>query len=258
MNKMTSAPAILWLIAVLAGSMPAADTPAGSPEPTSPDQVLANYLQALGGREALQKVTSRVIKGTLEIPGISQPCAYEVCTKAPNKKLTSMEVPGLGIMLEGCNGKVCWSRNYSSSVIEKSSQELARARREAEFYRDLRFKEIFPRLAYKGVQNVYGRDACVIEAGAVDGAVEQFYFDAQTWLLVRNDSQTRGPDGSTRFQVRFSGHRAVDGIQVPHQVNVTILPAKGNEIRLNAKFTEVKHNVAIDDTRFEKPKSRSP
>ena len=68
----------------------------GEPKPVFPpaDQLLDKYLSAMGGAEALQKVTSRVEKGTLTAFG-SQHSPVDVYSKAPDKRLSVMHLPNV-------------------------------------------------------------------------------------------------------------------------------------------------------------------
>ncbi|MCI0387347.1 MAG: photosynthetic reaction center cytochrome c subunit family protein [Acidobacteria bacterium] len=54
--------------------------------------ILDQYIQALGGRAALERVTTRVMRGTLVAQG-GMKAPLEVYEKAPNKTLTIFRVP---------------------------------------------------------------------------------------------------------------------------------------------------------------------
>src|SRR5260370_19841197 len=57
------------------------------------EQLLDKYLAAIGGPEALQKIMSRVQKGTLTAFG-GQHFPAEVYSTAPDKRLSVMHLPG--------------------------------------------------------------------------------------------------------------------------------------------------------------------
>src|SRR5207253_6749793 len=65
-----------------AGAPPAAAAPAQPPKPTETvDQVVDKYLQAIGGRAALDKATTRVMTGTVTMRNL-QSAAFTVQEKA--------------------------------------------------------------------------------------------------------------------------------------------------------------------------------
>src|SRR5437879_3173720 len=77
------------------------------------EQVLDKYVQAMGGKDALDKVTTRVMKGSIELPatgdaGSIVPGTIEIYMKAPNKRMLIVNIPGNGTDRRGYNGKDGW------------------------------------------------------------------------------------------------------------------------------------------------------
>ncbi|HKC65336.1 MAG TPA: hypothetical protein VKB86_16965 [Pyrinomonadaceae bacterium] len=217
------------------------------------DAVLEKYVNAMGGRAAIEKIKSRVSKGTFELASMAGvKGTVEIYEKAPNKQVAFLNIPGIGTDAEGFNGTIAWELEPDSGVVhEKSGLELASARRDAEFYEELKFKELFPQMTLKGVEKVGTSAAYVIEAVPAEGSAEHFYFDTATGLLVRHDSIEEGDGGKKPVEEYYSDYRAVDGIKVPFA-----LRQKSPGMELAIKITEVKQNVAIDDSKFNKPEEK--
>src|SRR5262245_21317324 len=76
-------------------------------EPTV-DQILDKYMQASGGRQAVEKITSRMTKGTVEFSTMGLKGEMENYAKAPNKTLTIINLSGVGEFREGDDGKIAW------------------------------------------------------------------------------------------------------------------------------------------------------
>ena len=216
-----------------------------SPQPTV-DQILDRFVQALGGKAAIEKQTSSVSRSSFEYQGKSG--TVEVYAKAPNKFAIFMEVPGVGQMGEGFDGSGGWIENPQTGMREKTGQELSVARRGAEFYGALRLRELYPKMTLRGGQLVGNRPAYLIEADPGDGSLRRMYFDAETGLLARNDIEYDTPQGRQTFNWFFEDYREVDGVKVPftrRQSNFTY------------KVTEVLHDVPIDNAKFAKPSVRA-
>src|SRR4051794_6576364 len=60
------------------------------------DQILDKYAQALGGKDAIQQVSRRVMKGTFTSPDLQTDGTFEMYAKAPNKQLTVLRATGFG------------------------------------------------------------------------------------------------------------------------------------------------------------------
>ena len=211
------------------------------------DQILERYINALGGKAAIQKVSSRAAKGVLKVSGASLSGTVEIYEKAPNKQLVIMRMAGLGAMRKGFNGTVGWIEEPSSDgPRELSGSELAAIRRDADFYRNIRLRELYPRIIFKGKEKVGDHETYVLEAPR-GGSPKRWYFDVQTGLLTRTTSEENSPDGKVINEEFYEDYKTLDGIQVPFVIR------QSGEDDVTFRLDEVKHNVAIDDSMFNKP-----
>lgn len=242
---------VLWGIAVSwgwsASSVEKSQEAAVAPDVTV-DRVLDRYIQACGGREALERVTSRVSRGTVEIPAAGVRGTFESYAQAPNRVLVVVELPGFGAIHEGFDGAVAWAKDPITGLREKSGRELAATRLDADFYKPLRLKELYPKIAVKGKGTVSGTEVYVLEATPAEGSAERWYFDASTGLLVRLDVEREGTQGKIPVEIYFEDYREVDGLRIPFTIR-QVTPA----FSLIFKTEEVKHNVAIESGKFAKP-----
>ena len=74
------------------------------------DAVLDRYIEAMGGRAAIEKVTTRIIKASFEGPGMPAALDWTQYAKAPNKQLAEIDIAGMGKMLDGFDGQIAWSK----------------------------------------------------------------------------------------------------------------------------------------------------
>src|SRR5262249_60032311 len=104
---------------------PEANTAKATAAESTVDQILDKYVQAIGGRQAVEKITSRVAKGTFEVSAMGQKGEIELYVKAPNKTLRVQNLSGVGEILDGFDGKIAWSQNPMMGLREKDGAELA-------------------------------------------------------------------------------------------------------------------------------------
>jgi hypothetical protein len=224
----------------------------GAPQSTnapSVDQILDHYVQAVGGKDAIQKITSRDMTGTLENSDDGTTSPAEIFAKAPNKYLAVVKLGDAGEMLEGWNGEKGWGKDPDSGLHDTEKAEQIAAKRDYDFYREIRLKELFPKMALSGKMKVDDRDAYIVEATSSDGATEKLYFDAETGLLVRRDfERVTIDDGIVLYEVDYDDYKDVDGLKLPSTVR-----RKTPDYTLTYRFTEIKQNVPVEDTKFNKP-----
>jgi hypothetical protein len=89
------------------------------------DNILDNYVKALGGKEALEKITSRSVKGTFDIEAMSISAPIEMYAKAPNKTAMKIDVPNLGVVNRVFDGATGWDSSPMTGLRELSGLELA-------------------------------------------------------------------------------------------------------------------------------------
>ena len=209
------------------------------------DQVLAKFVEGAGGKAALQKITSRYVKGILEYVGEGTTQNIEIYKKAPNRYFrlnTTLDGP----YKEGFDGSVGWSIYPGETLRVLSGAELSRFKRNSDLYLELKLKEHLPNLTVKGKEKVGNTEAIVLEAVSTTGAPEKLYFDTQSGLLIQNDYEVETPDGKNYVTVLFENYKEVDGIQLPFTIRQV---TEDTMIRI----AEIKHNLSIDDSKFGKP-----
>jgi hypothetical protein len=212
------------------------------------DQVLDKYVTALGGRAALEKLTSVVGKGTLELSDLQISGTIELTQKAPNKVLQVLTLTGVGVQREGFDGTIAWREDPQNGVREQTAGELADTRRGAMFPRELRLKQIYPTIAVTGRERVGERETIVVLGTPADGAPSHLYFDADSGLIVRQVSTRQSPEGPVQVDISFDDYRAVEGIKRAHTIR-----QKTPQYTAVVRLTEIKHNAPVDDAIFRKP-----
>ena len=221
---------------------------------TKADEILASYVIALGGRAALEKITSRVSKGTFELSGIAMSGPVEMYGKAPNLRRVVFKMPGQQIFGDGYDGHIGWEQS-DDGVTDKTGLELGSFARDSDFYQPLKLRVQYPNLTFKGeIKLTLGKgssgkieehQAFVLEAPRA-GSPRRFFFDRLSGLLLRTEDWNAA--GKMDEATEYQDYRAVDGVKVPFTINQI------ENVVFTMKFTEVKQNVPIDDSVFAKPK----
>lgn len=247
---------LLLLLAATVVSAQAPSSPPAAKKSASPqeaalptvEQVLAHYTRALGGEQALKKLNSRVMKGTFEIQSQNISGSAELDMQAPDHFYSLVSIPDNGEHILTFDGKQAWSFDPQSGLREITGRELTELRRSSQFLYESRLRSLFAEVRVVEKTTEQDRPAWVLQAVPAEGQPELFYFDAQSGLLLRHDSTQTTPDGDVPIEHRYSNYIAMDGVQVP-----TLLRHRDPEIEWQVKFSEIRHNVAIDPAKFAKP-----
>jgi hypothetical protein len=216
-----------------------------TPLPTV-DEVLQRYVRALGGAQALNKVTTRMRKGTVLVRGLQG--TFELFEAAPNKSLLVGSMPPpLGSIHQAFDGNTGWVKNQRG-VFEMSGEGKAQAEREANFHADTKLKEQYKSMSVTGRERVGNREFYIIEGTRIDGQIEKLLFDIQTGFLARRYWEKETYFGQLPNATDFDDYRKVGGVWLPFAVR----RARAGTTFLQ-NISEIKLNVPMDDSMFKKP-----
>ncbi len=229
--------------------------------PASVDEILARYVTAMGGEQAMRKVTTRVITATQELPTgpggtIPVPAKLERSLKAPNLVLDVYTAEKFTIS-DGFDGNAAWTKGQNGNVTSPApgGVDAERAQRAAAFYEPLTLKQQYGSLRVDGVKRINDHVAYVVVGSPAADTPERLYFDAQTGLLLRKWTYVETALGRVPYQLDFDDYRDTgSGVKIPFTVQIS--PA-GPRVELGPRstlrITSVTDNVPLDDAKFVKP-----
>jgi photosynthetic reaction center cytochrome c subunit len=232
---------------------PAPATAAEAPRPETPptvQQIIDKYVAAVGGRDRVARLQTRVLKGTREASqGRTWP--IEVTIKDADKMLTVASL-AQGQVVQGFNGAVGWIKGPQEQHAA-TAEELASLKHSAELYNILQVSTPTPTMRFAGLAKVGDREAYVIRDRYPAGVSERFFFDRETGLLLRRFTLTDTILTSIPEQIDFEDYREVDGIKVPFTIRNSNIDTYFSATR---KFTEIKFNVPVNDALFKMPEKQ--
>jgi photosynthetic reaction center cytochrome c subunit len=214
-------------------------------------QLIDNYIMALGGAAAIEKITSRVEKGAANFRG--QPVRVEVFTQAPEKQALIRHLPD-GDSIVAFDGHSGWLGIPGRPARDMQGADMEAARMDADLHFLLHIQQMFPELRVEYPEKIGDREVYLLFCIREGQPATKFYFDEQSGLLVRLVRYAESPLGLDPEQIDYADYRDVDGVQVPFRVTLSQLGSSST-----IQIDEVHQNVPIDDTKFAKPPSdRSP
>ncbi len=222
------------------------------------DDIIEKYLKAIGGRDLLSKLDSRVMKGTVSVntPAGEVSGTMEVYNKAPNKSRTFMKL-NLGsfgvddiVVDQRFDGESGYSVNSAEGDRDIVGGQLHSLRNNRFPTPLLTYKTTGTKIELAGREKIGDRDAYLLEVTPLIGAKSRLYFDAENYLLLRSvvkiDASELG--GEIEQTIDFSDYRDLDGVKVAYRMKVSN-PAQSFTFNIGS----VEHNTRIEDSNFTKP-----
>ena len=214
----------------------------------SVDDLLARYVEAMGGETAIKAVTSRVMKGTVDVPGLSRGGSFESYLQGPNKAMSVMQAHPFGTIKIVYNGRSAWSQSVLGVRPVKVPAELGSIQRDSDLYGVLRMKNNYVKVTAPGMSEIGYRQVYVLDLQPATGAVERLYLDAKTFLPVRMNTHRKVGNTLEPVEIYLDEWKAVDGVQYPFSFSQRFA-----KLTLSFTVKEITHNVALDAKLFEAP-----
>jgi hypothetical protein len=230
------------------------DAPAQAPFQPTPDQVLDKYLQAIGGAQRANAITSIVAIGTNTGYGPEgHPRPVQIYAKAAPAKRTSITQTDDGLStttFDGVSGWIAVPHKPSATPVETLSGDLlAGAKLDAQLMFPGGIKQYLTDMRVGYPFTLGDRDVVVLQGRARPGGpLVKLFFDPDSGLLLRQLRYVTTPIGRVPTQIDYSDYRPVNGVRIPFKWTAT-----WTNFRETFQLTQVQANAAVPDTRFAKP-----
>ncbi|MEM9166606.1 MAG: hypothetical protein AAGB48_06230 [Planctomycetota bacterium] len=224
----------------------------GDPIPVSdlPDAetVFENYIEAIGGREAVFGIESRRFNGRVQIevtPEDGEPLLQRgrVITHAaaPNLLVQDVIFPGVQSIRTYFDGSRGWRETDTGDTTLLEGEELSRISNSANFYQLADYKNHFTRYSVVGGADEDGTRVARIDAEFSSGRIESYIFSLDSWLLIAVLTDRQIPDGARAALVRqYQDYQEHDGVFYPMRTT-----EKYGNVVLAFEIQSIETNVVI-------------
>jgi hypothetical protein len=209
--------------------------------------VLAKYLEAVGGKAALDKISARVEKGSAMMPG-GHDVAVDIYSKPPGIRVSVMHMQG-GDSVTALDGKAGWLASPNRPARDMSASDWRGAQLDAAAFYPQQLVQMFSGSKLQPQSEKVGDQSASVVIGTVKGEPPvRLYFATSTGLLVRIVHYGDSALGLNPVQVDFADYRDAGGVQTPYRW--TIARPSG---AFTIQVSEVQTNVPIDEKLLVKP-----
>ena len=209
------------------------------------DQLFDKYLQAVGGAAAIEKITSRAMKGTITFGDRNVP--IDIYSKDPDKRISFTHTPD-GDSVTAFDGHEGWLGFPGRPVREMHGPDIDAAAMDADLHFAAHLKGMFSEAQVRGTEKIGDHEAFLVIGRREGKPPLRLYFDEQSGLLVRLVRYGETPLGRMPTQIDYADYREAGGVRIPFRWT---LARPGG--RFTIQISEVKENIPVDDAKFAKP-----
>ena len=214
---------------------PVSDSGASMPDGVTVETVIADYFEAMGGKAAMEKVTSMQSVMNADMQGMT--IESKMYQKAPT----------MSVMEIGMNGQVMQKMVYNGEkgFMEAMGQKQEMPKQMLDRYAvgyifpELHYEKIGAKAELAGMESIDGKNAYKVNVAFANGQKSTDYFAQESSLKIRSITTEQGQTQTSDF----SDYKEVDGIMIPHLVTISgtmpmTLEMKMMSVKINGEVAE--------------------
>lgn len=214
------------------------------PSGMTAEKVIEDYVNAIGGKQKIGQLKDVYSKATMNAGG--QTLQIQTWQKGGNKVSVEIKMGSQIVSQRVYDGKAA----LNSSMGVKSDivgQELIEIQEQAAFCKEANYVSLNRKLSLKGIEDVNGKPAYVIEMTYPEGKKVTEYYEVKTALKLREMSTSTLEDGQVMNQItEYADYKPEGGVLMPHTITVTgLFP-----FPVTAVLSDIKVNAGVEDAVF--------
>ena len=213
-----------------------------------PEAVFNRFIEASGGRTAVEKRHNEVQKGSVEFSAQGIKGTIAVYEAAPDKNRAIIEITGVGKIESGANGEVAWENSILQGPRIKQGQERIEALRDSVFNAVLFWQKLYEKVETVGSETVEGHDCFKLLLTPKDGHSTSEYYDKKTGLLVKTQATRASAMGEVNGEIVYDDYRKDGDMVNPHKLTERFA---GQEFQVHVQTAET--NVELPAGIFDVP-----
>lgn len=188
------------------------------PEGVTAETVIEKYIQAIGGKENLEKMQDITIESSTNMNGMA--ITQKVYKKAPNKFAMVMSMNGNVMMQQIFNGERGIMKGFQGEK-KLEGEDLENLKAESALNAELKYAKLGVKLTLEAIEKIDGKDTYEVKLVNTTGKTTYNYYDIESGLLVQSKETVVVPQGEFTTIQSFSNYQEVEGIKFPFLVKVS-------------------------------------
>ncbi|WP_460634797.1 M16 family metallopeptidase [Larkinella harenae] len=212
-----------------------------APTGVTADQVVDNYLKAIGGKDAITKIADMTQKMSTEVQGTK----VEVIGKQKGLNKYSLAVTAMGQVLQKVTSdgeKVKMEGGGQAKILTNNEAKVEMLKNAA--FPELLFATLGAKTTLVGTEKVDGKDAYKVDV-SLGGKTISIFYDVQTGLKTQYATVEQGPQGEISVNTGLGNYKEVNGVKFPQTLTQNMGP-----MVLKMETQSLVVNTGLDDKEF--------
>jgi zinc protease len=209
------------------------------PEGINANIVIEKYVDAIGGKDALEKIQDIKMTATTSMNGMElKQTTYK---KAPNKYAMVMSMNGNVMMQQKFNGERGIMKSFQGEQVI-TGEDLENLKVDAVMNPELKYGEIGVLITIEGIESVNEKDAYKLKVVNPTGQTTYDYYDVESGLKVQTKQTSVTPQGEFTQVFNFMDYQEINGVKYPFLIKISGI----QNMELNVSSVEINTDLSDD------------
>lgn len=252
---------LVFSLLCAAAAMPAA---AFADEPKTADEVIAKYIEAIGGQAKLDAIKTRRMNGKMVIAGGAMEAPFTVEHKRPDRFRMDFTFQGM-TGSQAYDGKIGWQIMPFTGKTdpEKMSEEDVK-RIEDQIDLDgplVDYKKKGHQVELMGKEEIEGAQTYKLKVTKKSGNTEFHFLDAEQFIPIKIKAKIMAQGTEIETEASLGDYKEVGGVLMAH----SLTQSAGGMGGMQMTYEKIEVNVDLPDSRYvmpevkkEEPKEAKP
>jgi hypothetical protein len=216
------------------------------------EEIIANYINAIGGKDQIGQITSLYMEGTMDVMGGQG----TIKTTLLNGKGYKQEIDVMGTSVVMCYTDTAgWqinpmTGNYGAENMPEDQYKAGRDNIFAGGPLALDLSTNGYKIDLAGQENVGDVNAWKVNVLSPDSGATDYYFDPATWYVIKMVQKAEMMGQVMEIIITLADYQKPEnGFAMPHSMETNY----GGQFFLTAKINKVEVNQPVDPAIFAKP-----
>lgn len=214
------------------------------------DEIIAKNVEAIGGKDKLNSVTSLKMENTMDFMGNEAPSVVTVSIGKGFRSETEFNGQKIIRVLTDKGG---WNINPMAGATDpqpSSDDEYKNEKYQLYITPFLDYAANGSKAELVGKEKVGSADAYKINFTTKDDLTTTYYFDPTTYYIVKAVRKGSMMGQDVDITATFSDYKKTDfGVTMPYTMNIDL-----GQFQFSSKLNKAEFNVPVDPASFEMPK----
>lgn len=205
-----------------------------APTGVTAETVIDNYIQTIGGKDAINKISDVTIKGSASMQGF--PLQITTVQKSPDKYYLSVMMGDQLMQKVVCNGKE-GKRDGMEGPVVMTNEEVEETKLDAMIVLENSYKSNNIQANLLGIDYQEDQDAYLIEYVYPNKTKERAWYSVKTGLKIKSVSYK-----SQQVTMLYNDYKSINGVLFPHlmkqDLGGMIMELQVNSIEVNTSVSD--------------------